>query len=166
MLIAYEHHMKMDLSGYPKTKRPREQGLFSRIITVADAFDAGSSVRSYQYRPYPPDEVLKEMRDNRERGLDPVLVKALITATGVYPVGTIVILDTFELAIVVRANPDGKRLHQPEVKILADAMGMPLSAPIIVSLDELDPTTGAPLRSIIKTTDPVKYGIQVADYIT
>lgn len=166
MLIAYEHHMKMDLSGYPATRRPREQGLFSRIITVADAFDAGSSVRSYQYRPFPPDEVLKEMRDNPERGLDPVLVKALITATGVYPVGTIVILDTFELAVVVRANGDGKRLHQPEVKILADSMGVPLQTPMIVSLDEIDPSTGAPLRSIIKTTDPVKYGIQVADYIT
>jgi len=166
MLIAYEHHMKMDLSGYPTAKRPRIQGLFSRIITVADAFDAGSSVRSYQYRPLPPDEVLREMRDNPDRGYDPVLVKALITATGVYPVGTIVILDTFELAVVIRANHDGKRLHQPEVKILANAMGVPLAQPIDARLDELNPATGVPVRSIIKTTDPVKYGIRVADYVT
>jgi HD-GYP domain-containing protein (c-di-GMP phosphodiesterase class II) len=166
MLMAYEHHMKLDLSGYPSTKRPRVPGIFSRIITVADAFDAGSSVRSYQYRPLPPDEVLREMRDNPDRGLDPVLVKALITATGVYPVGTIVILDTFELAVVIRANHDGKRLHQPEVKILANAMGIPLADPVVARLDELNPATGVPIRSIIKTTDPVKYGIRVADYVT
>jgi hypothetical protein len=158
--------MKLDLSGYPSTKRPRVPGIFSRIITVADAFDAGSSVRSYQYRPLPPDEVLREMRDNPDRGLDPVLVKALITATGVYPVGTIVILDTFELAVVIRANHDGKRLHQPEVKILANAMGIPLAEPVVARLDELNPATGVPIRSIIKTTDPVKYGIRVADYVT
>jgi HD-GYP domain-containing protein (c-di-GMP phosphodiesterase class II) len=166
MLMAYEHHMKLDLSGYPSTKRPRVPGIFSRIITVADAFDAGSSVRSYQYRPLPPDEVLREMRDNPDRGLDPVLVKALITATGVSPVGTIVILDTFELAVVIRANHDGKRLHQPEVKILANAMSIPLADPVVARLDELNPATGVPIRSIIKTTDPVKYGIRVADYVT
>jgi len=166
MLIAYEHHMKVDLSGYPSNKRSRKLGLFSRIITVADAFDAGSSVRSYQYRPLPADEVLKEMRDNSDRGYDQVLVKALITATGVYPIGTIVILDTFELAVVTRANPDNKRLHQPEVKILADAMSTPLAEPLTVRLDELNPITGAPIRTIIKTTDPVRYGIRVADYVT
>lgn len=166
MLIAYEHHQKMNLSGYPATKRPRVPGLFSRIIAIADGFDAGSSVRSYQYKPWPPDEVLREMRDNPERGFDPVLVKALMTATGVYPVGTLVILDTFELAVVTRANPDGKRLHQPEVKLIADSMGVPLATPTAARLDELNPATGSPIRSIIKTTDPARYGIRVADYVT
>jgi HD-GYP domain-containing protein (c-di-GMP phosphodiesterase class II) len=83
MLIAYEHHMKIDLSGYPKNRRERKPTLFSRIVSVADAFDAGTSVRSYQYEPWPPDAVLKEMRDNPKRGFDPVLVKALNNATGV-----------------------------------------------------------------------------------
>ncbi len=165
MLVAYEHHMKQDLSGYPAVQRPREIGLFSRIVAVADGFDAGSSVRSYQYKPWPPDAVLREMRDNKARGFDLVLVKALMTATGVYPVGTLVILDTFELAVVTQANPDPTRLHQPEVKLLADTMGVPLAEPVVASLDELDPTTGEPKRTIIKTTDPDRYDIRVADYV-
>ncbi|MEQ1857724.1 MAG: HD domain-containing phosphohydrolase, partial [Longimicrobiales bacterium] len=94
MLMAYEHHMKIDLTGYPQNRRPREPTLFTRICAVADSFDAGTSVRSYQYQPWPPDAVLQEMRDNPKRGLDTLLVKVLITATGVYPVGTLVILDT------------------------------------------------------------------------
>ena len=166
MLMAYEHHMKLDLTGYPPSRRPREVGLYSRIVAVADAFDAGTSIRSYQYRPSPPDEVLKEMLENPVRGLDRTVVKALITATGVYPVGTLVILDTFELAVVTRANPDPARLHQPQVKIISDTMGMPLADPPVVRLDQIDPRTGEPRRSIIKTADANRYGIRVADYVT
>lgn len=166
MLVAYEHHMKIDRTGYPAVRRPREIGLFSRIVAVADGFDAGTSIRSYQFRPWSPDAVLREMRDNPKRGFDPLLVKALMTATGVYPVGTLVILDTFELGVVTRANPDPERPHQPEVKILADEMGVPLASPRTVRLDEIDPDTGAPRRTVIKTADPTRYDIRVADYVT
>jgi len=166
MLMAYEHHMKVDLSGYPVSRRPRELSLFSRIVGVADAFDAGTSKRSYQFRPWPPDAVLREMRDNPARGFDKVLVKALITATGVYPIGTLVVLDTYELAVVSRANTVPERLHQPEVKILSDPMGVPVARPYVVRLDEVDPSTGQLRRSIIKTANPVRYGIDVASFVT
>ncbi len=165
MLMAYEHHMKTDLSGYPENKRPREPTLFSRIVSVADAFDAGTSVRSYQYEPWPPDAVLQEMRDNPKRGFDTLLVKVLITATGVYPVGTLVILDTHELAVVSQVNPDPELLHRPKVKVISDPVGLPLADPITLDLADDDPATGAPVRQIIKTTDPQKYGIRVSDYL-
>jgi HD-GYP domain-containing protein (c-di-GMP phosphodiesterase class II) len=165
MLMAYEHHMKIDLSGYPSNRRPRQPTLFSRIVAVADAFDAGTSVRSYQYQPWPPDAVLQEMRDNPKRGFDPLLVKALITATGVYPVGTLVILDTHELGIVAQVNPDPHLLHRPKVKVISDAVGLPLPEPKLVDLAESDPATGLPRHQIIKTTDPQKYGIRVSDYL-
>jgi len=165
MLMAYEHHMKTDLSGYPTNKRPREPSLFSRIVSVADAFDAGTSVRSYQYEPWPPDTVLQEMRDNPKRGFDTLLVKVLITATGVYPVGTLVILDTHELAVVAQVNPDPEMLHRPRVRVISDPVGIPLSEPVTLDLAGDDPATGGPVRQIIKTTDPQKYGIRVSDYL-
>ncbi len=165
MLMAYEHHMKTDLSGYPENRRPREPTVFSRIVSVADAFDAGTSVRSYQYEPWPPDTVLQEMRDNPKRGFDTLLVKVLITATGVYPVGTLVILDTHELAVVSQVNPDPELLHRPKVKVISDPVGLPLAEPITLDLADDDPATGAPVRQIIKTTDPQKYGIRVSDYL-
>ncbi len=165
MLMAYEHHMKIDLTGYPQNRRDREPGLFSRIVAVADGFDAGTSVRSYQYTPWAPDEVLKEMRDNPVRGFDRALVKTLINVTGVYPVGTLVILDTLELAVVVEANPDPLRMHQPTVRVIADEMGAPLSEPLTRDLAELDPNTGEPHRAVIKTVNPEKYGVQVSEYV-
>lgn len=165
MLVAYEHHMKMDLTGYPHNIRPRQPTLFTRIVAVADSFDAGTSVRSYQYQPWPPDAVLQEMRDNPKRGLDTLLVKVLITATGVYPVGTLVILDTHELAIVAQVNKDPALLHRPIVRVISDPVGLPLPVPKTLDLAESDPATGALRHQIIKTTDPQKYGIRVSDYL-
>ncbi len=164
MLMAYEHHMKVDLSGYPKNKREREPSLFSRIVAVADAFDAGTSVRSYQYEPWPPDAVLQEMRDNPRRGFDPLLVKVLITATGVYPVGTLVILDSHELAIVSEVNKNPDFLHRPTVRVISDPVGLPLDKPKTIDLAQNGPS-GAPIHQIIKTSDPQKYGIRVSDYL-
>jgi len=93
-------------------------------------------------------------------------VKALITATGVYPVGTLVILDSYELAVVAEVNKNPDLLHRPKVKVISDAMGVPLAEPVLVDLGLDDPATGGPVRTIIKTTDPQKYGIRVSDYLT
>ncbi len=164
MCLAYEHHMKIDLTGYPKNRRPRTPRLFSRIVAVADGFDAATSKRSYRSLPWPPDEVVREMRDNRSRGYDPLLVKALTNVTGIFPVGALVILDTQEMAVVVARNADPQRLHQPIVKIISSAMGIMLAQPETRDLSELDPATGLPLRTIIKTTDPDRYGVRVSDY--
>jgi HD-GYP domain-containing protein (c-di-GMP phosphodiesterase class II) len=164
MLIAYEHHMKIDLTGYPQVTRLREPTLFGRIVAVADGFDAATTKRSYQAQPWPPDRVLAEMRDNPSRGFDPLLVKAFISMTGIYPVGCVVILDTFELGIVTARNPRSEAMHQPVVKVIFDELGFRLDPPRVLDLSETDPATGRPLRSIIKTTDPERYGIHVGDY--
>jgi hypothetical protein len=156
--------MKVDLSGYPKNRRPRDPTLFSRIVATADGFDAATSKRSYQHQPWPPDEVLREMRENPNRGYDPLLVKAFINVTGVFPVGTLCILDTQELALVVGRNPDPHRVHQPIVKVISNDMGIMLAEPITADLGETDPATGRLVRTILKTTDPDRYGIKVSDY--
>ncbi|MEJ2502132.1 MAG: HD domain-containing protein [Gemmatimonadota bacterium] len=161
MLMAYEHHMKRDLTGYPSNKRPRSPTLFSRIVAVADGFDAATSQRSYQPVPRRPEEALEEMRDNPRRGYDPLLVKALINVTGIFPVGTLVILDTYEMAVVVSPNPDVTRINQPIVKVIYDVNGLPLAEPYTLNLGS---ENGARAPSIIKTTHAEKYGIDVGAY--
>ncbi len=164
MLMAYEHHMKIDLTGYPKNRRPRNPTLFSRIVHVADGFDAATSQRSYQAVPWRPEDALKEMRDNPRRGYDPLLVKALINVTGIYPVGTLVILDTHEMAVVTGPNPDAAKMNQPIITIIYDAMGRPLAEPFSVNLGADPAESGQGPRQIIKTTRPDKYGIDVGAY--
>jgi HD-GYP domain-containing protein (c-di-GMP phosphodiesterase class II) len=164
ILVAHEHHMKIDLTGYPKIVRPRTLGIFSRIVAVADAFDAATTRRVYQTVPVEPDEVLREMWENPKRGQDKVLVKALINLVGIYPVGTCLILDTFEVAVVSGPNPEGRQLNRPMVRIALDAEGAPLPLPgLEVSLTEKD-ESGAFRRSIVKVTNPDRFGLTVGDY--
>ena len=163
MIAAYEHHMKRDLTGYPKSLRPRTPSIYSRVIAVADGFDAATSRRVYHTTPLQPDSVLHEMLNNPRRGLDPVVVKAFINLLGVYPVGTMVILDTYELAVVVAANPDAAEVHRPMARIISDQGGSITFPGFLANLPDRD-AGGTALRSIIKVTDPDKYGIRVSDY--
>jgi hypothetical protein len=155
--------MKTDLTGYPKSIRPRELSIYSKVISVSDGFDAATSRRVYQTVPIQPDQVLKEMWENPRRGYDPVVVKAFINLIGIYPVGTCVILDTYEVAIVHTANPDVTHVHRPVVRIVTTPDGALLQPGTIVDLAQKDASANYP-RTIVKVTDPVKYGITVSDY--
>jgi HD-GYP domain-containing protein (c-di-GMP phosphodiesterase class II) len=164
ILVAHEHHMKMDLTGYPKTVRARTLGIFSRIVSVADGFDAATTRRVYNTTAIEPDQVLKEMWDNPKRGYDRVVVKALINLIGVYPVGTCVILDTLEVGIVAAPNPDGQQLSRPLVRIAVDVDGAAVPLPgTQVSLMEKD-ESGGYKRSIVKVTNPSRFGLTPGDY--
>jgi HD-GYP domain-containing protein (c-di-GMP phosphodiesterase class II) len=163
MVVAHEHHMRPDLSGYPKPIRDRQMSMFSKIVAVADGFDAATTQRSYQDKPWTPADVIVEMRDNPRRGMDQVVVKAFINLTGIYPVGTVVVLDTFELGIVHAANPLADMLSRPIVRLISDAKGNLLYPGELVDLAEHD-SEGVFLRTIIKTEKAERYGIRVADY--
>ncbi len=163
MVVAHEHHMKRDLTGYPRPIRERQLSMFSKIVAVADGFDAATSRRSYQTVPFTPAQVMLEMRDNPRRGMDPVIVKAFINLTGIYPVGTLVVLDTFELGIVHASNPLQEMLSRPIVRIVSDDQGNLVHPGNLVDLADRNPD-GVFLRTIIKTETPERYGIRIGDY--
>jgi len=156
--------MKIDLTGYPKSIRPRQVSLLSKIVSIADGYDAATSRRVYKTEALAPSAVLEEMRDNPRRGLDQVLVKAFINLLGIYPVGTLVVLDTFELAVVSAANPNPESLSRPIVKIISDAQGNRIAPPLQVDL-AVPEAGGQYGRTIIKTADPERYGITPGDYL-
>ncbi len=164
ILCAHEHHMKIDLSGYPRPIRPRRPGIFTRLVAIADGYDAATTRRSYQNEPCEAEEVLREMWIKRGRGFDPTLVKALINLLGIYPVGTCVILDTFEVAIVAGPSPDPEQLNRPVVRIAIDATGGRIPAPGQLTDLSIPSSDGSYPRSIVKVTSPDRYGLVVGDY--
>ncbi len=163
MTVAYEHHMKTDLTGYPRSIRPRAMSILSKIVSVADGFDAATSQRSYQAVPLSPAQVLQEMRDNPRRGMDPAIVKAFVAMLGIYPVGTLVRLDTLEMAIVHAANPNPEQVSRPLVRIISDASGNVLYPGELADLADTD-ANGQYWRTVIKTENPERYGIRIGDY--
>ena len=164
MTVCQEHHMKVDLTGYPKCIRPRQVSLLSKIVSIADGYDAATTRRVYRTEVLAPSSVLEEMRDNPRRGLDQVLVKAFINLLGIYPVGTLVVLDTFELAVVTAASPNPESLSRPTIKIISDAQGNTISPPLVVDL-AVPEAGGQYARTIIKTADPERYGVTPGDYL-
>ena len=79
-LAAYEHHMNLDFSGYPRRTKSRQLNLFSRIITVADTFDAITSGRIYMPERISPVEVLRRMLYQMGDKFDPVILKVFVNS--------------------------------------------------------------------------------------
>jgi len=121
--VAYEHHLNIDLSGYPRVKRPREQNLMSRIVAICDCFDAMTAHRSYQKHPFTPYEALHYMTTKIPERFDSTLLKVFIQTVGIYPPGTLVRLTTGELALSI--YPNAEDVTAPVVKVLREASGMP-----------------------------------------
>ena len=163
MLVAFEHHLNLDLSGYPRVSRSRDLNFYSRIVAIADAFDAGTTPRIYKTEPMQPHEALKVIEMRKGNHFEPTLVKAFINMLGIYPVGTLVILDTFEMGVVYAPNPNPEEIHRPVVKLISDPWGNTVDGRL-VDLAERDPATGEHVRTIVKVTEPEKYGIRISEY--
>jgi len=162
MVVSFEHHLKLDHTGYPQTSVRRELDLFSRIVTIVDVYDSMTSGRVYARMPLTPDEALRRMLQQQGKSFDPVLLKVFINMLGIYPVGSVVILDTSEIGVVMEAKPE--ELSRPQVAIIADRFGKREKVET-VDLTKMDEKTGEYKKTILRTIDPHRYKLNVARYI-
>jgi len=158
----FDHHLKSDLSGYPKLFRKKETSLFGRIIQIADSYDAMTTPRIYKKVPYTPEQALAIMLKERTIHFDPILLKIFIGLVGIYPIGSLVLLNTREMGIVYKPSHDPKWLDHPIV-ILVDRDREGEVRKEVVDLTETD-GEGRYKRSIVKTLDPFQYHIDIARY--
>lgn len=159
---AFEHHMNYDFSGYPKITVPWKQSLTGRILMIADCYDAMTSSRVYRREPMPPEKVLKMMFAKSAQSFDPVLLKLFINCVGIVPIGSLVLLDTNELAVVLRPSQDRENAERPVVKLLTNAEGNPIEGPE-VALTETD-SAGAYTRSIVRMVDNTEHRFDTSRY--
>lgn len=156
MIVAFEHHQRHDLMGYPEPSNGTEQHLFSKIVAVCDAYDAMTTIRPFR-REIRPDKALAVLMQGRGKAYDPGVTKALVAMLGIYPMGAVVMLDDGSTAVVYRVNSDD--LLHPRVKVLADASGRWLETPEILDLRVIDVETGRPLRGITECVPAVDAGV-------
>ncbi|HEX9725394.1 MAG TPA: HD-GYP domain-containing protein [Vicinamibacteria bacterium] len=159
ILTALQHHIGYDGKGYPDLKLRTRQGLFTRMVSITDTFDAMTTKRIYQ-RQFLPSEALAIIQKGAGTRYDPLLVKAFINCMGVFPIGSTVLVTTGELGVVVESNPDPDRAHQPRVKIITDAKRS-ITEPQLVDLSH--PSQAG--RAIVKCVDPELFGINSAHYV-
>jgi HD-GYP domain-containing protein (c-di-GMP phosphodiesterase class II) len=117
-VVAFEHHLRYDLSGYPPTRSKKSVTLFGSIVSITDVFDALTTARVYRTRNLTPYEALDYLITNAGTRFDPVLVKLFAEVMGLYPSGTVVELTSGEIAVVVKPPPAGGSLDRPHVRIL------------------------------------------------
>jgi len=151
MMVAYEHHQSLDGGGYPRSRTPGAVNLFSRIVAIADSYDAMTSGRVYMKGRMSPDEALRRLLYQNKTRYDPILLRAFTHVLGVFPVGTFVHLNTGEFGVVSTNDPED--LYRPNIRILREADGTTIDGHEI-KLTATDPQTGNHMAYIEQIIDP------------
>jgi len=164
LVPMFEHHLKYDLSGYPHADWKKPLTLFGKIISIADKYDTLTSSRAYRKSVLSPDRALGYMFDRAGKDFDPTLIKVFVNIMGVYPVGTLLKIDTGELALVV-SSPSRDFSKRPLVCVLEKGADSSYTKKEIINLDERDSETGNYVREILETYHPANLGIQPVQHI-
>jgi len=137
-VVAFEHHLRLDGSGYPAGLSRSSLNLATMLCTISDVYDAMRSKRQYQ-DAHASDRVLAVLKKAEGQEFEQNLVRRFVQLMGLYPVGTFVRLNTGACAIVLRPYPADP--HRPRVRVVFAADGHRLDVPYDINLWEVEPAT-------------------------
>jgi putative nucleotidyltransferase with HDIG domain len=160
-IVAFEHHLKQDLSGYPENIGSRHLNLCTMIVSIADVFDALRSTRPYR-KGLATDRIRNIMGEQGNPAFNQPLLKRFVNLMGLFPVGNLVRLNTDELAVVSAEHPTDP--FRPQVKILTDKNGARLEDPVLANTWERD-GRGEHARAVVEAVDPEPLGIDPLAYL-
>jgi putative nucleotidyltransferase with HDIG domain len=160
-IVAFEHHLKQDLSGYPEKIGSRKLNLCTMIVSIADVFDALRSNRPYR-QGLATARIRSIMGEQGNPAFNQVLLKRFVNLMGLFPVGNLVRLSTEELAVVTAEHPTDP--FRPQVKIITDTKGNILENPLLTNTWELD-SRGQHSRAVVEAIDPEEAGIDPLKFL-
>jgi putative nucleotidyltransferase with HDIG domain len=114
-VVAFEHHLRYDLKGYPRLAFPYRPHPASFIVSLCDVYDALSQKRTYK-KDFPPLQIYELLTKEKGKLLDPEVVDEFFRTMGVWPVGTIVVLNDERVAVVREANKQD--IFRPKVEVI------------------------------------------------
>lgn len=153
IITAAEHHERMDGSGYPEGLKGDEISVYGRMVAITDVYDAITSDRVY-HKGMTPTQGLKKLLEWSNGHLDPDLVKEFIRCVGIYPIGSLVLLESGRLGVVVETNDDDQRL--PVVRVMYNTR---FRLPITV--ERVDLAKPGSQDRIVRSVDPDEYRIDI-----
>jgi putative nucleotidyltransferase with HDIG domain len=152
-IVAFEHHMRIDGTGYPANVHRPTLNVATMLCSIADVYDAMRSQRKYQ-QAHPTDRIRAVLERNDGHQFDQHLVRRFVQLIGIYPPGNLVRLNTQEIAVVLRVYaPDP---HRPRVRVVIDARGARLAKAYDVNLWE-SPAGGQWPTSVAAPLDPADH---------
>ena len=130
IVVSYEHHLRYDMAGYPKSPYARKPHPASLMVSICDVYDALALRRSYK-KDYPPEKIYELMMLEKGKIFDPRLLDKFFQFMGVWPVGTLVSLSDGRVGVVQAENE--QEIERPSVQVLA-----PENAGEVVDLSKLE----------------------------
>ena len=153
-VVAFEHHLRLDGTGYPKVQR-NSLNVATMLCSIADVYDAMRSQRKYQ-KAFPTDRIKAVLERNDVQQFDQNLVRRFVQLIGIYPPGNLVRLNTQEIGVVLKVYaPDP---HRPRVRVVVGRTGELLAKPYDVNLWESDESGEWP-GSVVAPLDPAEHQI-------
>ncbi|MDP5190699.1 HD-GYP domain-containing protein [Rheinheimera baltica] len=129
--VAANHHERLDGNGYPAGLAQEQISFYARMIAIVDTYDAITAQRVYK-SGQSCVKALKILRTDSPSHFDLALVKQFIAAVGMYPPGTLVLMDSEKLALVLENNPNS--LTCPKVKVFYNVKQRRYLTPVTVDL--------------------------------
>ncbi|MEK6664209.1 MAG: HD-GYP domain-containing protein [Pseudomonadota bacterium] len=159
--IVALHHEREDGSGYPHGLRGNEIGVPGKMAAIVDCYDALTSERPYA-RSFTPYDALQHLYSWREHLFHTELVEQFVQCLGIYPVGSLVELNSGEVAVVLAHNR--VRRLKPRVLAILDAAKQPYGAPVPLDLLTAPKRVGDQHYEITRALEHGMYGIDPRDY--
>jgi putative nucleotidyltransferase with HDIG domain len=161
-VIAFEHHLRIDGTGYPFGAKRAKLNLATMLCSISDVYDAMRSQRAYQ-QAHPTDRILAVLKRNDGKQFDQHLVRRFVQLLGIYPPGTLVRLTTGEVGVVQRIHaPDP---YRPRVRVLFDASGARRDLPYDRNLWEPHPDRPGAPDSVVAPVEPSEFGIDPLTFL-
>ncbi len=150
--ICLHHHEKFDGSGYPAGLKGEQISLMARMGAVCDVYDAITSNRPYK-AGWDPAESIKRMAEWQGH-FDPAVFQAFVRSLGIYPVGSLLRLESGKLGVVVEQSEAS--LLKPRIKVFFSTKSQAYITPEIIDI-------ARSREKIAAREDAAKWGIQDAD---
>jgi putative nucleotidyltransferase with HDIG domain len=160
-IVAFEHHLKQDLSGYPENIGSRKLNLCTMIVSIADVFDALRSNRPYR-QGLATVRIRSIMGEQGNPAFNQPLLKRFVNLMGLFPVGNLVRLSGGEIAVVTAEHPTDP--FRPQVKILTDTQGALVEEPLLANTWERDHRGEHPY-AVVEAVDPESTDIDPLKYL-
>jgi len=160
--IALTHHERCNGQGYPEGLKDDDIGQYAKIVGLIDVYDSVTSTQDHS-RCISSTEALKNMYNWRDDLFDAHLIEEFIQCLGIYPVGSIVELDTGEVGIVISVGPENRL--QPKLMLIRDADKKPYAPPRIINLARHIGKSKSHRYEINKVLESGDYGIDLKGYL-
>ena len=160
-VVAFEHHLKQDLSGYPENIGARTLNLCTMVVSIVDVFDALRSNRAYR-AGMATDRIKHIMGQQDGTAFHPSLLRRFVNLMGLFPIGTVVRLSTEEVGVVTQTHPEDP--FRPQVKLVLDGKGAPYETPLLTNTWDRD-GRGVYPRAVVEAVDGAQVGIDPLTYL-